>query len=401
MQKIALVNCFFGNFPWYFNFFLKSCSTNPTVDFIIFSDNKYQCELPCNVKIVDFTMEDFNALASEKLGIKINVTAPYKLCDFKPAYGTIFSDYLMDYHFWGMCDLDVILGRIREFMTSDVLNQYDVISTRHDFLTGWFMLFRNTKDVNELFTRSSDYVKVFSSQVHYCFDECNFKHLQLQDEEISILEVQSEIDSMEHVIRRELQQGKIHVFYDLIMIDGHCGKMEWNNGILTYNKNFEILLYHLIRYKANLYSNKPIWESIPDLFFIDKYAFRKQHVLSVRGFCNYFYFNKINLWVSKLIHLIKFYISTKIKRKSILALQNGEYKNMQGQECIWVWENKISLYQHENTTHTLRSKFKSDVFYIENYKWLKFSYFDSKTGESPKIQLVQIDGSISNYKLKL
>ena len=41
MKKIILINCYFGNFPWYFSFFIKSCETNPSVNFIIFSDSKY------------------------------------------------------------------------------------------------------------------------------------------------------------------------------------------------------------------------------------------------------------------------------------------------------------------------------------------------------------------------
>ncbi|MEO8239623.1 MAG: DUF6625 family protein [Flavobacterium sp.] len=401
MRKIALINSFFGEFPWYFKFFIKSCTTNPTIDFIIFSDNKYNGDLPKNVKIIAFTMADFNELASKKLNIKTAVTTPYKLCDFKPAYGIIFSDYLMDYDFWGMCDLDIILGRVREFMTSDILNQYDVISTRHDFLTGWFMLFRNTKEINQLFMKSIDYVKVFTSEAHYCFDECNFKHLELEDQDVSILDIPCEIDSMEHVIQRELKQGNINVFYDLIMVDGLCGKMKWDKGILTYDSNFEILLYHLIRYKANKYSSKPIWKTIPDLFYIDKYVFRKKAALSIKGFCNYFYFNKFNLFVSRIVHLSRFFVSHIFRDTIKVSFQSGIYKNQQGQDCICIIGNKLYFHEQESVTNALvPSRFKKDIYYIKKYLSLECRYFYSKNDESPKIQLIQIDGSISNYKLK-
>ncbi|MFB0910347.1 MAG: hypothetical protein QMA99_05270, partial [Flavobacterium sp.] len=82
--------------------------------------------------------------------------------------------------------------------------EYDVINTRHDYLTGSFMLFRNTGAINNLFTKSKDYIKVFTSDKHYCFDECNFKHAQIENE-MNIFDIDCEIESMEHVIRKEME----------------------------------------------------------------------------------------------------------------------------------------------------------------------------------------------------
>ncbi|MEM1001601.1 MAG: DUF6625 family protein, partial [Bacteroidota bacterium] len=170
MKKITLINVFMGVFPWYFDYFLKSCSYNPTVDFLIFNDSDYKGSLPDNVKITTLSLSDFNQLASERLNMNISVKSAYKLCDFKPAYGVIFSEFVNGYDFWGICDIDVIFGRIREFMTDALLSEYEVISVRHDFPTGYFMLFKNEERVNYLFTKSKDYRKVFHSPEHLCFD---------------------------------------------------------------------------------------------------------------------------------------------------------------------------------------------------------------------------------------
>lgn len=94
MKKLVCLSCYFGNFPWYFGLFLKSCSYNQTVDFIIFSDCNNNHPLPTNVKIIPFTLEAFNLLATDKLGFEIFVKSAYKLCDFKPAYGVIFWNIL-------------------------------------------------------------------------------------------------------------------------------------------------------------------------------------------------------------------------------------------------------------------------------------------------------------------
>ena len=204
MQKILLITCYFGKFPWYFGLFLKSCRYNPTVDFIIFSDCVVPDHLPENVEIVPFTLKEFNLLATEKLGFEVNIISAYKLCDFKPAYGVIFSEYTKTYNFWGMTDIDIVFGRIREFMTDDLLNAYDVISVRNDYPTGSFMLFKNSNKSNTLFMKSKDYKKVFMTNTHYCFDECNFRHRLLQEGE-DIFAVDCEIESMHHVIKKEVR----------------------------------------------------------------------------------------------------------------------------------------------------------------------------------------------------
>jgi len=51
---------------------------------------------------------------------------------------------------------------IRAFMTDELLNEYDVISARHDYLTGCFALYRNQPYFRELFKQSKDYRKVFT-----------------------------------------------------------------------------------------------------------------------------------------------------------------------------------------------------------------------------------------------
>lgn len=401
MQKIALINCFFGPLPWYFDFFLKSCSTNSTVDFIIFSDHTYNKVLPENVQIISFSLNDFNQLASQKLDIKIDVKAPYKLCDFKPAYGVVFSDYLKDYDFWGMCDIDIILGTIRSFMTPEILDEYDVISTRHDFVTGWFMLFRNNSEINNLFKKSKDYLKVFTSDTHFCFDECNFKYLQLDDEVSNILDIECEIESMEHVVRKEMKVNKIKVYYDLIMVDGLSGKIKWDNGMLSYDNEFEVLLYHLIRYKANHYSQKTTWKTIPNVFYVDQYCFRKNAINTVSGFFKFVYFNKVKLQISKIVNLFKFYTSNALSSKKGEKFQNAKYKNQQGDDSFCIVDNQIffetSRHRGDRLVH---SKFEKNTFYLKNHPLAAFRYFIEKNETVSKIQLMQIDGGLIHYELK-
>ena len=73
MKSMVLINVFFGKLPWYFNFFLKSCSTNPTVNFLIFTDQEKPKNCPNNIECIPFSLGKFNELASEKLNLKINI----------------------------------------------------------------------------------------------------------------------------------------------------------------------------------------------------------------------------------------------------------------------------------------------------------------------------------------
>ena len=199
---MALFIVYIGQYPWYFPYFLHSCRHNPTVDFLIFTDNQTPLKhLPPNVHLIPCSIEQFKANAFSALGFEVAVESGYKLCDFKPAYGYIFKDYIQDYDFWGYCDIDVIFGNIRDFMTNELLNEYDIISARHDYLTGCFALYRNNSLMRELFKQSKGYQKVFTDPRNFFFDETNFA-FEAFEKGLHYSQIPTEVESMTHVVRR-------------------------------------------------------------------------------------------------------------------------------------------------------------------------------------------------------
>lgn len=267
-HSIVIIIPYFGKLPWYFPYFIHSCIYNPTIHFILVTDDQnYDNKLPENILLVHQTFDDLKKKIAEKLNIDVSIPNAYKLCDFKPAYGLIFSEFISDYDFWGMGDIDVIYGNIRNFITEDILKNHDVITVRHDFLVGYFTLYRNCKNVNELFMQSKDYVKVFTNAEHFCFDECNFAFWKL-DHDICFEDVadQCEIDSMTHVVKRLHKQQKINAYFDVHAIEGVSGRLVWEGGKLVFKGQFEILLYHLIVLKK-IYSRSPP-NNIPNKFRI-------------------------------------------------------------------------------------------------------------------------------------
>ncbi len=277
-NTIAIVTCWYGPYPWYFSYFIHSCSYNPTIDFIIITDNKQPVSnKPKNVKIIYKTLEEIKSTASKKLGFTVNIDHPYKLCDFKPAYGFLFPEIIKGYDFWGQSDLDIICGDIRSFITDEMLNTYDFISLRHDYTTGCFALYKNNKKMNTFFKRSKDYKLVFSNTKHYCFDECNFAWDDLTAGK-SIFELETEIESFTHLIKAAEANNEIKAHFDFILLEGKTGRVQFDNGLIIYKKQFEAILYHLFWLKK-IYHPKVVPKKIPDKYYISPtkiYHYRKQ-----------------------------------------------------------------------------------------------------------------------------
>ena len=168
LSSISIIGCYFGKLRPDFGVWLQSCAANPTIDFLVFTDQQWD-DLPENVRFFHMSFSECRNLIQSKFDFPISLNTPYKLCDFKPAFGYIFSEYIKEYTFWGWCDFDMIFGDIRAFITEDVLSRYDKILP-----FGHLSLMRNTITNNQIFKtkgESLDYRTVFSHSSIYVFDE--------------------------------------------------------------------------------------------------------------------------------------------------------------------------------------------------------------------------------------
>lgn len=169
--SIGLIIPYFGKLPGSFKIWLKSCEYNPSIDWYVITDDEYKGELPKNVKIIKSNLQEIKLKIKEKIGFDISLDNAYKLCDYKPTYGIVFNNLLKSYDYWGYCDLDMIFGDLRQFITEDVLKKYDKILVK-----GHLTLYKNCKVINNSFKLNgaiANYKKVFSNRLHYGFDEIN------------------------------------------------------------------------------------------------------------------------------------------------------------------------------------------------------------------------------------
>lgn len=167
MKSIILIIPYFGKFRPDFKFWLKSVSENPTVDFLLFTDNKVEF-IPVNLKVISTTFDALRHRIQSHFDFKICLPQPYKLCDFKPCYGEVFADFIKEYDFWGYTDMDMVYGDIRHFITEELLVSYDRILG-----LGHFSLFRNTPRINSMYKNVEQprYQQVFTYPCGCAFDE--------------------------------------------------------------------------------------------------------------------------------------------------------------------------------------------------------------------------------------
>jgi hypothetical protein len=253
-RSLIILLSFFGKFPWYFNYFLHSCRYNPTVRFCIISDNRKISGVSKNISFVTITREQFQNLATEKLGFSTAPIQGYKICDFRPSLGYLFPELIKGYDFWGYGDIDIMYGNLRSFLTTELLDKYDIFSFRPEYLTGSFTIMRNAKKINTLFMQSRDYKTVLSQSEYFNFDECNFIFSPLQDE-IPIEEIPCRIESQTHVVKRKQKEKSLRPYFDWHLVEGSAGNVKWNNGKVIYMNQYEAILYHFLKFKDHCKHN--------------------------------------------------------------------------------------------------------------------------------------------------
>ncbi|MDR1568389.1 MAG: hypothetical protein LBS33_06900 [Streptococcaceae bacterium] len=172
---------YFGKLPNYFELWLYSAGQNSTIDFLLITDASLSAyQVPENVLVKQMTFAEMQNLVQSKLGSGVSIEKPYKLCDYKPAYGEVFGNDLNGYDFWGWVDPDMIFGDLRKFLTEELLAQFDKIKKY-----GHLVLIRNEKQFNE-FYRQSELAKdhpgvtcqdAFYTKANVHFDESYFMNV--------------------------------------------------------------------------------------------------------------------------------------------------------------------------------------------------------------------------------
>lgn len=167
MKTIVIIFPYFGKLPAQYNIWRQSALRNPTVDFMFFTDADVQ---PAdNIIVHRMPFSQFQHLVQQAFSFTVVLDRPYKLCEYKQAYGHILQHYISGYDYWGFGDLDLVYGDLRAFLTDEVLTR--------KFILGWghLSLLHNDTDTNTYFMQQAsgyqDYRQAFTTTTITFFDE--------------------------------------------------------------------------------------------------------------------------------------------------------------------------------------------------------------------------------------
>lgn len=169
MPSKILILPYFGNFPPFFDFFIESMKSNVNIDLLIFSDQDISVSSN-NIKVIKMTFGEIRDIIKAKFSDDICLESPYKLCDYRPAYGYIFNDHIKGYDYWGHCDCDLIFGNL------SLLEPYFDKGYERIGEYGHLIFYRNNEKVNNYFrTLRAPNVPSWEEVTHntkgYSFDE--------------------------------------------------------------------------------------------------------------------------------------------------------------------------------------------------------------------------------------
>ena len=254
--QVCFIVVWFGELPRWMVYFFRSCEENPGFHWRIFTDADCDVETPANVFLHKFNQSALEELASARFGSRYRFSDGYKLCDLKPTYGDLFSDYLKDYAFWGYTDLDLVYGDISSFIDQSILSGFDVITASKRILVGHFTLIRNNEDMCRLYSKCDGYLAKLQSLSYEVFDENDFGVL----------------------VKAKATEGQLRLFEESIQTDDciiwWAGRSHflilWLQGKLTDLVVFRRLSYfHFIQSKHRPYFRISRTAKVPGNFFID------------------------------------------------------------------------------------------------------------------------------------
>lgn len=259
MKSIILILPYFGKWPIWFEAHLLSIAKNPTVNWLIVTDCDIPADYPQNITFRSVKLQHLNHTVNTVVNANVPLT-PRKFCDLKPAYGAIFYEDIKDYNFWGFCDLDIIWGNIRKYITPDILENYDIISSRKEAISGHFNLFKNTPELNNLYRRSvPDYQYLFEQPKFMWFDEKHLTNYLKSKMENNQLPFKIKWDAI--LCNQERGRDSHQEYY--------LDRWQWQNGKMINTKTKEEVMYlHFINWKRTMKFSVKSLKDEQDSFYI-------------------------------------------------------------------------------------------------------------------------------------
>lgn len=313
-KKCILILPYFGKLKNYFQLFLNSVENNFGIDLLIITDQDLSnYSLPQNVLKIKMNFITFCEYTQKLFDFKISLNTPYKLCDFKPAYGVIVSQFfdISNYDYWGHCDSDLIFGNF--YIIRNILS---TMRYKKIFANGHLTIYRNEMQNNLRFTHRLDNVLVykmaFQNPIIYGFDEGgnNFEGKLLSVHEIFMNECPAEVYVDDLCFNASVDYYLLH---NSTYIEA---KKKWIN---SKKQNFLVYDNHELRCGSKKYIYCHLQKRKMKIRFCNenKFYIVANYFTSSKMLCialQYFNLNSILFEIEKTIRRLKRYIVKKQKK---------------------------------------------------------------------------------------
>ncbi len=272
MKRIRLIITYFGHLPQCLELFLAQCQSS-LLDIVFVSDLDFSAyEFPENVSVHFMKMDEIAARIKNLTEISPRLTYPYKLCDFKPFYASIFPELVKDYPYWAFGDCDLIYGDIDSFLQPLLDEDYDMLSFRKYWTTGAFNICKNTPKVNDAWKSLSpeELCKLLTDEQIYCYDEAGGFYHELE-EGTEIKDLPTKTQTLTHFA---VYSGIRWYHEDLICEDEESPLLKVEKGHITDLKTGkEVFAFHYVVHKKRFIFSLPVWHTVPSIYYIDASGF--------------------------------------------------------------------------------------------------------------------------------
>jgi len=171
-HRVAMLIPWVNELPPWLSYFVASARRSAyLIDWLVFHEGLLPpTRLPDNVKFIDMGAGGLSQLFGLKMGEELGLPVknasllirsmrfmlekwPRLVAEYKPAFGSIFEQYISDYSHWGYCDLDMVLGNLPLFIEQSELAKNDIVTYSFGdmdalYLRGQWTLHANRHDVS-------------------------------------------------------------------------------------------------------------------------------------------------------------------------------------------------------------------------------------------------------------
>jgi len=250
---------FFGRWPFWMDLFLLSAEKNPHFNWLFHTDCGIPAIAPPNVRFVETTFEHYQQKVRDILKVDYYPDRAYKLCDIKPMLGYIHADEIRDFDYWGMGDIDLILGQVEPFV-SQFIPKYKLLSLMQARICGHMTWFRNEPLYNEGFRQIPDWQTLLATNKHFSVTERRYTKVFLKHRKLPLW-----LAKMVYPGNALLKDSYFQEAYttpdaeiDWSHLGGFPKEWRWKNGELSNDLNTPAPPYfHFMKWKA-LWKEEPV-----------------------------------------------------------------------------------------------------------------------------------------------